>query len=68
MPVLEGIPCSIHGVVLPDQVLAFRPVELLCYRRVGRPHLLYAGAATTFDPPSDPLGRPSGPIGAGLTS
>jgi hypothetical protein len=35
MPFLEGIPCSIHGVVFPDGVAAFRPVEMVTLRRPG---------------------------------
>jgi hypothetical protein len=52
MPFLEGIPCSIHGVVLPDRVLAFRPVEQITLRPTQRPSLLYAGLATFWDPPA----------------
>jgi hypothetical protein len=37
MPFLEGIPCSIHGVVLPDGVATFRPVEMVSLRRPGGP-------------------------------
>ncbi len=33
MPFLEGIPCSIHGIVLPDGVAALRPVEMMTLRR-----------------------------------
>ena len=52
MPFLEGVPCSIHGVVFPDAVAAFRPVELVTLRRPGRNRLHYAGAATFWDPPA----------------
>lgn len=48
MPFLEGIPCSIHGVVFPDFVAALRPVEMICLRRGGE--FFYAGAATYWDP------------------
>jgi hypothetical protein len=51
MPFLEGIPCSIHGVVFPDGVAAFRPVEMVTLRRPGSNRLHYAGAATFWDPP-----------------
>jgi hypothetical protein len=51
MPFLEGVPCSIHGVVFPDGVAAFRPVELVTLRRPGSNRLHYAGAATFWDPP-----------------
>ena len=29
MPFLEGVPCSIHGFVLPDGTAALRPVEIV---------------------------------------
>src|SRR3712207_3775703 len=50
MPFLEGIPGSIHGVVFPDAVAAFRPVEMVTLRRPGSGRLRYAGAATFWDP------------------
>jgi hypothetical protein len=55
MPFLEGIPCSIHGVVFPGGgVSIFRPVEMVILRRPGSSRFLYAGAATWFDPaPAD---------------
>jgi len=49
MPFLEGIPCSIHGLVLPDGVVVLRPAEMLVLRR-GRT-FAYAAAATFWDPP-----------------
>ena len=49
MPFLEGIPCSIHGIVFPDFVAALRPVEMTSLRRGGE--FFYAGAATYWDPP-----------------
>jgi hypothetical protein len=59
MPFLEGIPCSIHGWVLPTgDVLAFRPIEMVILRRkqgapgVDPTRLLYARAASTWDPRS----------------
>jgi hypothetical protein len=51
MPFLEGIPCSIHGVVFPGGVATFRPVEMVTLRRPGGSRLRYAGAATFWDPP-----------------
>ncbi len=53
MPFLDGIPCSIHGVVTPDGVAALRPVELLILRRKHKPGFVYAGVATTWDPPEE---------------
>lgn len=52
MPFLDGLPCSIHGVVTGDGVAALRPVELLILRRVDRKGFVYAGVANTWDPPS----------------
>jgi hypothetical protein len=51
MPFLEGIPGSIHGVVFPGGVAAFRPVEMVTLRQPGSNRLRYAGAATFWDPP-----------------
>jgi hypothetical protein len=50
MPFLEGIPCSIHGIVFDHDVIAFRPVEMLTLRRLGSNKMLYAGLATFWDP------------------
>lgn len=51
MPFLEGVPCSIHGWVLPDGVRVFRPCEMLVLRRPTPPVFYYAQAATSWDPP-----------------
>jgi len=51
MPFLDGIPCSIHGVITPDGVAALRPVELLILRKRDRTGFVYAGVADTWDPP-----------------
>ncbi len=51
MPFLEGVPCSIHGYVLPDGTAAFRPVEIVCLRDVARRLFVYAGLGTYWDPP-----------------
>src|SRR4051812_28266062 len=50
MPFLEGIPCSIHGLVFPDYVAAVRPIEMLTLRRSGTTTLFYAGTASFWDP------------------
>ena len=50
MPFLEGVPCSIHGMVLPDGTAVFRPVELAILRG-SRRSLVYGGLGTTWDPP-----------------
>jgi hypothetical protein len=52
MPFLEGVPCSIHGIVYPDQVIAVRPVEQISLRRTEAPTFFYAGCATFYDPPA----------------
>jgi hypothetical protein len=49
MPFLDGIPCSIHGIVLPDGVAVLRPVEMVTLRQERR--FVYAGCATYWDPP-----------------
>jgi hypothetical protein len=53
MPFLEGIPCSVHGMVFDDTQIVFRPVEMLTLRRIGEARLHYAGLATYWDPPVD---------------
>jgi hypothetical protein len=50
MPFLEGIPCSIHGMVFRNTTIAIRPCEMLVLRR-GR-QLVYARCATFWDPPA----------------
>jgi hypothetical protein len=50
MPFLEGVPCSIHGVVLPDGTAAFRPVELAILRD-DRRRFVYGGQGTAWQPP-----------------
>ena len=52
MPFLEGVPCSIHGIVLPDGTAVFRPVELSILRAPSR-RFVYGGLGTTWDPPVD---------------
>ncbi len=50
MPFLEGVPCSIHGIVLPDGTAVFRPVELAILRADRR--FVFGGQGTTWDPPA----------------
>lgn len=50
MPFLEGIPCSIHGMVFPDRTTSFRPCELVMLRPPSGTRLRYGGAATFWDP------------------
>ncbi len=55
MPFVEGVPCSIHGMVLPDGVAVLRPVEMVVLRREaadGSREFFYAGCATFWDPPA----------------
>ena len=55
MPFVDGIACSIHGIVLPDGVVALRPVELVTLRSGTDLH--YAGCATYWDPPDSVRGQ-----------
>jgi hypothetical protein len=48
MPFLEGVPCSIHGMVLPDGTAAFRPVEI-AMTRDGH-SFVYGGLGSFWDP------------------
>jgi hypothetical protein len=52
MPFLDGIPCSVHGVVLPDGVAALRPVEMVVLRGGNGGGFLNAGISTHWDPPA----------------
>ena len=51
MPFLDGVPCSIHGLVLPDGTAVFRPVEIAILRDVTRRQFVYGGLSTFWDPP-----------------
>jgi hypothetical protein len=51
-PFVEGIPCSVHGLVSDDDVAVFRPVELMTLRSATPPRLRFAGASTMWDPPA----------------
>ncbi len=48
MPFLEGVPCSIHGIVLPDGIAVLRPVEMVTLRRGHE--FVYSGCTTFWDP------------------
>lgn len=60
LPFLEGVPCTIHGVVLPDPsrgsgqggTAAFRPVEIAILRDPARRTFAYGGLGTFWDPPA----------------
>lgn len=53
MPFLEGVPCSVHGMVFRERTIVFRPMELVILRRPGTTDLVYAGSSSTWDPPPD---------------
>lgn len=50
-PFVDGIPCSIHGLVTPDGVAVLRPVEMVVLRGPEPDRFTYGGAATWWDPP-----------------
>ena len=52
LPFLEGVPCSIHGYVLPDGTAALRPVEIVVLRDADARTFTYSGLGTTWDPPA----------------
>lgn len=57
MPFLDGVPCSIHGIVSADHVAAGRPMEMVILRRSGGNGFFYARAASFWDPsPADRTG------------
>jgi len=51
MPFVEGVPCSVHGLVFSEGVAVFRPVELVTLRADDGARFVYAGTATFWDPP-----------------
>jgi hypothetical protein len=51
MPFLEGVPCSIHGMVLDDGVAVLRPVELAALRNQTTGRFTSGGLGTSWDPP-----------------
>ena len=50
MPFVEGISCSIHAFVFADEVIAFRPCEMVIFRRPDSNKLVYSRATTFWDP------------------
>jgi len=50
LPFLDGVPCSIHGMVLPEGTAVFRPVEIAILRGPDRT-FTYGGLSTYWDPP-----------------
>jgi hypothetical protein len=51
-PFLDGVPCSIHGLVLPDGVVVLRPLELATLRDRDAGRFFFGGMGTTWDPPA----------------
>jgi hypothetical protein len=51
MPFLDGVPCSIHGLVLADGTAALRPVEIAILRDLGHRRFVFGGLGTFWDPP-----------------
>ncbi len=52
MPFLDGVPCSIHGIVVPDGTAVFRPVEIAMLRKPETRQFVYGGLSTYWDPPA----------------
>ncbi len=53
MPFLEGIPCSIHGLVFDADVVVLRPAEMVVVRHPGPHGFRYMRASTFWDPPPE---------------
>ncbi len=53
MPFAEGIPCSIHGIVIGDDVVALRPMESLVFRDPDANRLVYGKASSCWDAPAE---------------
>ena len=52
MPFLDGVPCSIHALVLPDGTAVFRPVEISILRDESARTFQYGGLSTYWDAPA----------------
>ena len=50
MPFVDGIACSVHGIVMADGVAVLRPVEMVTLRRGA--DLVYGGCTSFWDPPA----------------
>lgn len=48
-PFVEGVPCSIHGIVGATGIAVFRPCEMLIMRTADH-RFVYCGVATAWDP------------------
>ena len=51
MPFLDGVPCSIHGLVLPDGTAVLIPVEISILRDEHTRTFRYGGLSTYWQPP-----------------
>jgi hypothetical protein len=51
MPFLEGVPCSIHGIIFDDYVIPLRPMEMVVLRTESN-GLFYVGCSSYYDPPA----------------
>ena len=65
LPFLEGVPCSVHGMVLPDGTAAFRPVEIAILRNRDARTFTYGGLSTYWDPPPADRAEPAAVGGRG---
>lgn len=52
-PFLQGVPCSIHGMVLAEATLAFRPCEMIMLLDEKNHEFVYSRTATFWDPSVD---------------
>lgn len=52
MPFLDGLPCSIHGIITDNGIAVFNPVELTILRHSDRAALYYAQGANFWNPPN----------------
>ncbi|MEM7433995.1 MAG: hypothetical protein AAF436_02505 [Myxococcota bacterium] len=50
MPFVEGVPCSIHGVVFGTEIAVLRPIELVILRRPGASQFVYSGFNSYWHP------------------
>ncbi|MDH3301769.1 MAG: hypothetical protein OES24_14820 [Acidimicrobiia bacterium] len=53
MPYLDGVPCSIHGIVLDDATVTSRPNEMLVYLDESEHRFRYCRFSSHWDPPAD---------------
>lgn len=55
MPFLDGLPCSIHGLVFPEHVVTTRPAEMFILRRPRDNGFFYARSGASWLPPEPVL-------------